>query len=241
MSFLKDAFQYLTGLGSQLNKIETATIDGRTFTTQSLNEVQEARPAALTVNNLSGLVHYLKSNYDEQPPVLLQVASPTEVNVYSTYDRSMKRKHLLQASALLPNIPFGKYLDLENFNILLQSCFVANDHRAELLKIVGSVTEENIANFGDDGISQQVTAKSGIASHALVPVPNPVLLKPFRTFADIPQPESQFVFRMQKGPAAALFEADGGAWKLSAIHTIAHFLSDSLSKEIEAGRVTIIA
>jgi len=230
---LREAFQYIVGLGEKYGKIETADIDGRIFTAQQLKEIEAARPASLTVNNLSGIVDYLKSNYDDQPPVLIQVKSPTEVNVYSTFDRSFHRKHLIQAKALLPNIPFDEFLNVERFNVLLQSCFVENEHRALVLAVVGNIREEQVADFGDNGTSQQVTAKAGVATVAQVPVPNPVQLKPFRTFVDIRQPESKFVLRLKNGPSAALFEADGGQWKLEAIHDIKDHLSTLL--------VTIIA
>lgn len=52
------------------------------------------------------------------------------------------------------------------------------------------------------------------------------------------QPESKFVFRMQDGPRAALFEADGGAWKNDAMLSIKKFLEEQL-KDIE--NVNIIA
>lgn len=62
-------------------------------------------------------------------------------------------------------------------------------------------------------------------------VPNPVTLKPFRTFHEIEQPEIAFVFRMkngQSGVSCALFEADGGAWKFNAVHSIAEYLKKEL-------------
>jgi hypothetical protein len=57
----------------------------------------------------------------------------------------------------------------------------------------------------------------------------------------VQQPESLFVFRLQSGPRAALFEADGGAWKVEAMDTIHAYLKENLKAEIEAGKVVIIA
>lgn len=234
---LKEALQYLIGLGN----VETKEIGDEQFSTQPLHKIQKAVPNALVVRNLSGLVDYLKSNFDKQPPVLVHVASPTRVDVFSSYNRDYNRNHLIQAEALLPKIPFGQFLDTESFNILLQSCFVPNEHRALVLKVVGNLKEETVSTVGDDGVSQQVTAKTGVATVENVVVPNPVALKPFRTFVEIEQPESEFVFRMKTGPSAALFEADGGAWKLTAIARIKDYLQSSLEVEIRNGKVTIIA
>lgn len=55
------------------------------------------------------------------------------------------------------------------------------------------------------------------------------MLRPYRTFREVEQPASRFVLRLQSGqgdgmPKAALFEADGGAWRLTAIEAIARWL-----------------
>ncbi|WP_144940163.1 hypothetical protein [Paenibacillus sp. 32O-W] len=234
---IKEALQYIVEAFS----VETHFIDGQTYSNQRLHLIPEPTPTTLVVHNLSGLVDYIKGNYDKLANVLIQVESPTEVNVFSSYNGNMDRNRYLQARALLPSIPFERFLDVEEFNILLQSCFVPNDDRAALLQVVGNVKEENVATIGDDGVSQQVTAKAGVATVAPVKVPNPVFLKPYRTFVDIAQPESQFVFRMQKGPVAALFEADGGAWKLDAIHSIRDHLAKELEDQVKSKQVTIIA
>lgn len=85
-----------------------------------------------------------------------------------------------------------------------------------------------------------MTARSGIARVEEISVPNPVFLAPFRTFREITQPLSPFVLRMKQGregglPTVALFEADGGKWKLDAIQ----FIRDYLEGKIET--VPIIA
>ncbi len=61
-----------------------------------------------------------------------------------------------------------------------------------------------------------------------------VSLRPFRTFREIEQPESEFLFRMQSSgngvpPMCALFEADGGAWRMEAIARIKTFLKEKTS------------
>src|SRR5690606_26037278 len=123
----------------------------------------------------------------------------------------------------------------------LQSAFVKNDDRDVILKVVGNVKEEDVKTYGDDGVSQSVTAKVGVATVGQVEVPNPVSLKPYRTFAEVEQPESEFIFRMKNGPRCSLFEADGGAWKLQAISNIKSYLSAALEEEVQSGQLIIIA
>ena len=84
-----------------------------------------------------------------------------------------------------------------------------------------------IAQYGDDGVSQKATIKTGIASKGEVLVPNPVKLRPYRTFLEVEQPESAFVFRMRDDNGrveCALFGADGGAWKNAAMKSIKEYL-----------------
>lgn len=75
---------------------------------------------------------------------------------------------------------------------------------------------------------KKVTIKTGVASVAEAQVPNPVTLAPYRTFPEIEQVESKFIFRMKEGPRAAIFEADGGAWKNETMFLIKEYLKDEL-------------
>ncbi|MGC4441273.1 hypothetical protein ABXW85_20645, partial [Streptococcus suis] len=71
---------------------------------------------------------------------------------------------------------------------------------------------ESGSEIEDNGVSQVATVTSGVASLAKGKAPNPVLLRPYRTFAEVEQPASQFVFRIDKQARMALFEADGKRW-----------------------------
>ncbi|KGE18473.1 hypothetical protein [Paenibacillus wynnii] len=234
---LKEAFQYIVGLGNK----EIKEVGTQKFSTGAFQLIQEATPSPLKVRNLSGIVDYIKNDYDGQPPVMIHIESPTEVKVMSSFNRDMNRNILVQAEALLPTIPFKQFINVEEFNILLQSCFVPNDDRATMLRIVGNIKEEQVRSTGDDGISQAVTTSGGVKIVSEEKVPNPVSLKPFRTFVEVPQPICDFVFRLQDGPRAALIEADGGAWKLQAMANIKDFLLVALEKEVKSDRVVIIA
>ena len=106
--------------------------------------------------------------------------------------------------------------------------------RALLLKFAGTVESGTLAEYGDDGVTQKATVKTGIASKGDAIVPNPVKLKPYRTFLEVDQPASEFVFRMKQdkydGVLCALFEADGGAWKMEATERIKKYLESELKE-----------
>ncbi|KAB8126931.1 hypothetical protein F9U64_19120 [Gracilibacillus oryzae] len=237
---IREAIEYIVGLGNR----ETFTENGQTYVSGDVRLLKEPLPAEIKVSTLSALVNYAKSRFDGEEKFLIHIVSPTKVRLLSSLNLDAERSNWVEANALLPDIPFGRHLDMEEFNILLQSAFLQNEARDILLKVVGNVKDEDVKNYGDDGVSQTVTAKTGVAQVGDVVVPNPVELAPYRTFVDIDQPESDFVFRMKKGhsgPAGALFEADGGAWRLEAITLIKNFLTKNLADEIELGNIHILS
>lgn len=193
----------------------------------------ESTACTLDIHTLTGLVDYLSANIDRVTPEThaIHIVSPGEVNLVSVLNGRPKRRDVLvSAEANDCAFVFGNFQSCETFNIALQSLFVDSGDRAAVLKIVGNIKEEAVGQYDDDGTTQTVTAKAGIARVGEVPVPNPVNLSPYRTFAEVSQPESPFVLRMKQSsspgqtPTCALFEADGGKWKLTAIENIAKYL-----------------
>lgn len=201
---------------------------------------KEPLPVPLAINTLSGVVEYIKNGVDRgsiEDGWMIHVVDPETVTVVSgLFGRAEQRREYLRAtaSAVLKDAEFeyGEFYDAEEFNIKLQSVFVVNDDRERVLKLVGNIKEENVRQTGDDGVTQTVTARSGIARVEDVQVPNPVTLMPYRTFREVSQPSSDFILRLRSGhggdmPSCALFEADGGSWKLRAIQSIAAYLKEN--------------
>lgn len=227
----KEALEYLVGLGYEKDVlIET---EKGLFSKVPLTRVKYPAVETLEVSNLTSIVDYLKSAIDEGDSVpykfLIQVVSPKIVRVLTPLNRDDNRQEFLRAVAILPdNVIYDRFIDTERFNIMLQSSFVDNEDKKLLLKFTGLIQDEAVKKTSDDGISQAVTIKTGVATVGNAVVPNPVVLAPYRTFPEIEQVESRFIFRMQEGPNAALFEADGGAWKNLAMRRIKEYLVEQL-------------
>ena len=119
--------------------------------------------------------------------------------------------------------------------IEIQSNFVPSSDRDVLIKFAGNVEQKNSATFSDDGKTQVATMNVGVASKSDVIVPNPVTLRPYRTFLEVEQPESKFIFRIREGsdgqPMFKLVEADGGLWKYEAVDAIKKYLTENLPGE----------
>lgn len=233
----RETAEYLVGLGKEQVVIEAN--NGGQYTPERLVRITEPVATAVEVHTLTAVVDYIKENIDNIGPVVINVKTPTKVKVMSPLNGDRNREHYLEATAItLDNLRFDTFLDTERFNIMMQAGFVNHpvqvdeqvlDYKKMLLQVTGLVREEAIKEVGDDGVSQAATIKTGVASVGEVVVPNPVQLAPYRTFSEIEQPLSRFVFRMKSGPSAALYEADGGAWKNEAILKIKEYLKNELS------------
>lgn len=248
MSLEKNAIQYLMEQGITPNDRLIDMDDERWLVIDNAGQPHEIGPRvftakkALAINTLSGFVKYIRANLDrEDSPLIVHVKNETTVYLKGLLEVDGSREALAVAEAIVPTFNFDYFMEMEEFNIALQSKFVTTKDRQVLLQVVGNVSEENVKNTGDDGTSQAVTINQGVASKADVKVPNPVVLAPYRTFLEVDQPESQFIFRMKDGPRGAIFEADGGAWRNQAIISIREYLTEQLSEEIEAERITILA
>lgn len=230
MDMTKDALQYVVGL----KKAEVIDINGENYTDREVYRIdRELRAAPIEMGTLTGLVDYLKAGIDDMAPrMLVQVVSPTSVRVVSRLDGDRKREELVRVSAPVPDFDYGRYMEQEKFIISMQAKFLPGDDRELLLRFAGTVRDESIAEYGDNGVSQKATIKTGISTVGDAVVPNPVTLRPFRTFVEVEQPESRFVFRMRqsegRGVECAVFEADGGAWKNVAMGNIKQWLQTEL-------------
>lgn len=247
MDLTKESLKYLAENTIKPEE-RVVEIDGSNFVIDENGHYSRIQPkvynarSPLAMRTLTGLVDYIKSNLERQETkLLLHVERPTEVSLLGLLAEDGTREYLASAQAIVPGFSFNYFLNIEEFNVALQSIFVKNPDREILLKVVGNLKEDNVKTTGDDGVSQAVTIKTGVASAADVKVPNPVTLAPYRTFIEVEQPESKFIFRMQDGPKGAIFEADGGAWRNQAILNIKKYLGNQLSDEIKKGKITILA
>lgn len=241
---LKDALSYAVELAEKESKIiESRT--GREYYDSNRHSLRELQPRqyapALNLQTLHSMVDYLKSNNDaiNSKQVLVVVESPQKVSVYEQVDfENGRRNQLVCVQASVPRIPFDNWHDQEEFNIMLQSMFIDDADRSIVLDFASHLKIEKGAEVQDNGVSQVATVRDGVASLAQAKTPNPVTLRPYRTFNEVEQPASQFIFRINKMANLALFEADGGKWRLEAIDNIARYLAKEL---VDNNKITILA
>lgn len=230
---IKEALQYIVGLG----EAKEHTIHGDTYSDKELYRIDKYIPMAraIEMNTLTSLVDYIKANIDTMAAkMIIQVVSPEEVRLFSQLNEQRKREDIVVVKAVTPTFGYERFIDHESFCINVQAKFIDDPQtdKALLLKFAGTVEQGSVAEYGDDGVTQKATVRQGIASKTDAVVPNPVKLRPYRTFIEIEQPVSEFIFRMrdERGITCALFEADGGAWKNVAMSKIKDYLQFELSE-----------
>lgn len=240
---IKEALQYAVNLANEKPQTILGQ-DGKEYFDRnkySLTELRtKRRPKTLNLSTLNSLVDYLKSDLNSinKKRLMIVVENPTQIIVCEHDDEDLDRNVLVTVEAITPQVNFGRYEAASDFNIILQSKFVDSDDRATVIEFASALKIENGSEIIDDGISQTATIKQGVASLAKAKAPNPVTLRPYRTFAEVEQPESQFIFRINQRAEMALFEADGGKWRLAAINNIANFLKEELADQTN---ITILA
>jgi hypothetical protein len=236
---IKEAMAYLL----DLKRPELVEMGERIYSTSQLHPMKEPVPNPLEIHTLTGLVDYIGRNPDGLVlnDILIHVAGHDRVSVCSRlFGQFRQRATMVEVVPPKGNpYPFGNWLDIETFVIELQTKFVPSDTTRALLTLVSNIKEERVSQSKDDGISQTVVAKMGISLVQEVSVPNPVFLRPYRTFHEVAQPVSPYVFRLRtsdKLPQCSLHEADGGGWKQEAINLIEGYLAVNIPDTI-----TIIA
>lgn len=215
-------------------------------------DYRKIMPAAvehISTTTLEGIVDYIDSEIDNPPDekMILQIENFDMVAVLSGLKTASRvRDRFIEASYIKPqylkNYQFGFYYPIDAMKVWLLSGFVDNDDKEAMLRFLGSIKDSKVNEVGDDGISQAVQTKVGITVENVM-LPSELNLAPFRTFPEVTQPESKFKLRMKSGaggtalPTAALFEADGGKWEVTAVESIVKYFKEAdLPKN-----VTIIA
>ncbi len=224
---------------------------GRKYSDKELQAIKNPAPEAINATTLQAVADFINKGVDDGGNfplgrIIVHIKSPTDVVLTSECTADGSRFDRVNAQATVPAVPFGRFMDTELFNITLQSMFVESGNRAAVLSIVGNITDGAVTGFKDDGVTQAVNIKAGIQRVGTANVPNPVALAPFRTFPEVEQPASPFVLRLKPGagdaPTAALFEADGTAWRLEAMASIKAYFEAALPADrLASGEIVIIA
>jgi hypothetical protein len=217
------------------------TVGGLEYSDKNLNLIYPPSPKAVGCATLQGLVDLFTEQLDnpKTEELLVHITSPTSVELISRVSDDHGRRRVW-ATAEYPEcstFKFGAWMDPESFIIAAQQGFqrikIENDDGTfaldldYMLGVASKITAEQATSHEDDGFAQRVAVKQGVALKAETILKPMIKLAPYRTFVEIDQPLSTFVFRARLGGGSvqlAVFEGDGGRWKIGAAASIKAWL-----------------
>lgn len=236
---LKEFVKYLVSLKD--NKIYT--INGETYSDRELVRIPPhvPHPGRICVTGLDSIVKLVRSELDvlDNLPLFIRVDDARTVSVFSTFDTEMERDSLYKAECDVPGFRDG-FREPEKAIIELRSKFAPGEGVDYLLNLLSRINKENGVTTRDNGVSQEVEARQGISLKTMVQVKPRVKLRPYRTFLEVEQPESEFILRLDEEGNVGLFEADGGMWTMEAKGRISAYFEEKLAQEIGIGAVVVM-
>lgn len=239
---IEKALRFLVGLKEN----KTYNIGGINYSDNELHQVEPVThyPTTLEVGSLDAITKLIRAELPDylengEVPLFVRIDSPTAVSVFTRPDFKAKRKFIYSAFCKDANFKEG-FRNQQEAIIELKSRFIPTADSVYLLDLISRINNEEGVKSEDNGVSQTITAKKGVSLMTTEQVKPRLSLQPFRTFREIPQPESEFILRLDDNGRVGLFEADGGIWKIEAKCNIQGFLEGELEKEIEAGQVVVM-
>ena len=228
---LKEAIEYIVRLSAPNYK----EVEGKLYADRPMELVRKAvRAETVGFNTLDGLLEYVTGAEElVGKELFIHMEKPDRVSILGALDSYKGRETYARATAMLPNQEFGRYMDQESFGIYLRTHFVHDETVDRLLAFAGTVTGEDVQVLTDDGVSQQVAVRTKVSGNQPAIAPNECMLRPYRTFYEVEQPDSPFVFRCKRckdGIGFALFEADGRMWQYRALDGLHRYVSERMGQ-----------
>lgn len=219
-------------------------IHGDRYTAQTLHRVKpfHAMPDVREFLNLTGFVAYLNENPDSLGLVKGERGLNQGVYLHVTHfnrvvligpPESEDRKNPTYAIAKSPvsnDFQFDKLMPVEILVIKLRSLFQPNEDLRQIVEMLQTIDNTESVKQQDDGIAQTIAMKKG-GSGILTQLGTnrgAFRVKPYRTFAEIDQPEIDVIFRIktdvETGATGGLFQAGGTGWELTAISSVGDYI-----------------
>lgn len=216
---------------------QTFDIEELTYADRELIPVRPPVITSVKVHTLTGLVDLVLSGFEgaKDAPLVLHVENHRNVVLMETESEEWGRRIIYARAELMTEVRpfrFGQFLDPEEFVIGLMAGFVETEPLRQLIAVASNLCADQVVTSEDDGISQRATVKRGVTLKQEVKINPRISLRPFRTFREVEQPSSEFIFRLRAEPGempeCALFEADGGKWQMDAMQSVKGWLSGQM-------------
>lgn len=235
MEFRADLIEKIEQLVKAASLIEKPTyeLDGKTYWLENRKEVQpEIHQGNLTVNSMQALADYIEYGCEgiAKTELFIHVVSPERIELYQKVTDEKIRPCLMSViiDPEFESFRFGRYMESEDFTIGLQSLFEASNDLPKALVKASSICAQVAIKKDDKHGATNMSVSNEIKSGDDEIVFN---LRPYRTFREIKQPLSTFVFRIDaKSLDCKLVGSCGGSWRIKARDEIKKWLSDKIKE-----------
>lgn len=236
---IKSALQYLVGLKDN----KTYNFDGYTYSDHELHRIEPPHYSKKSIEfgSLDAIVKMIRTELPEyrNMPLFIHVENHKTIYVFTRTDEREEREFPYIAKCKDTDFREG-WREQQEAIIELRSRFIPNEDSDYLINLISRINNDQGVKSEDNGVSQTVTTKQGVSLMQTEAVKPRLSLIPFRSFREVPQPESEFILRLDDKGRIGLFEADGGIWKIEAKINIQHFFEEELKEEIAAGQIVVM-
>lgn len=224
-------------------KSEVVQVDEFSYLRKSDGVTLIAPPSLETIKcfSLSQIISVVKEAVTQKLTgrLLVNVLDHNSVSVILAIPNKIKNFDKVAHSSfngIFKEINFGSQMSQEDFIIELMTKFEDTPEREELLRLVSSIKSEKVNTSDDDGYSQTAGVKAGVTLVTEKKIKNLWKLRTFKSFPEIEQPEIPYILRLhqrgEEAPKFALYDCDGGKWKVSTTLAVREYLSNRLNIEL---------
>lgn len=229
---------------------ELVELHGIKHSYRSLTPILPPTQKLLNVESLDGLVDYVDRNKDgvTREGCIIHIVNHKQVDLLGAIDSVTKIRPIYVVAELndiFTPFKFDRWIDHEDFMIKLYSLFQA-DKENKLQRFIDTVRAAKMVQ--EDSVEDKVHSSKRSSSQGIdIPGDRDAFvakLKPFRTFAEVDQAESSFIFRIREQCGdleCALFECDGGAWVNQVRKNLRNYLVEKLNQTKDIEVIPIIA
>ena len=202
-------------------------------------------PARYSVDTLEALVKLIRTEGIDHSPRLYVRGQPRRVMVDTTYTHKeyaeFSRLPLYEAVSDVPSISVNQYMSQEHAVIELQSLYAVTEDRDYLLALLSRIdVNQGVSSVDNrDQPRGQRPHRRGAEGAADGAAHRPPAAPTALSLRSNSLPATSLL-RLDKEGHPALYEADGGAWKLEAKRNIAAYLGEQLADLVECGSVVVM-
>lgn len=209
-----------------VNANKTVEIGGFDYSINELKLIKDRLPDVIEVSSLESL----KLMGFPVDTTWCHIVSSTRVEVIKRqrdrWGRSIKLA-VADVQKYIPTFTSGNWYTIEDCIIKLNTCFQHDDNLKNVLNTISNIKMENNSDIEDDGLTQTVTAKSGVVLKSKIELPNPLVLKPIVTFAEIQPSEKEYIMRVRfvnNQVQVSIHEIQSRTWELEIMGKIRDYL-----------------